>query len=264
VWPAIALSALITVQCVKAQEPAAGADTTKPTKMPRDADPGWEVATVKPSSPSDKGDRIHLHGRHWTFERETAEMMLLIGYNVHKSQIAGAPAWVKTQQWDVDGLADVDGEPNLSQLQSMVRKVLVERFGLKLHREQREMPVFALTVGKGGPKLTVNTSDPNGLMDQENRGGSTWRMEQLKNTSMPELALILQFHVDRPILDQTGLKGRYDFQVKWTTDESQLPGPDAPPGLFTAIQEQLGLKLEPVRAMAPVLVVDAVERPGAN
>jgi uncharacterized protein (TIGR03435 family) len=81
---------------------------------------------------------------------------------------------------------------------------------------------------------------------------------------MPVFALDILSAVDRPIMDQTGLKGRYDFQLKWLTDDSHSTDPDAPPGLFTAIQEQIGLKLEPVKAPADVLVVDQVERPGAN
>jgi uncharacterized protein (TIGR03435 family) len=81
---------------------------------------------------------------------------------------------------------------------------------------------------------------------------------------MPDLAQILQFRVDRPVVDQTGLKGRFDFKLQWTTDDAQAPQPDAPPGLFTAIQEQIGLKLERVKAPADVLVIDHVQRPGAN
>jgi uncharacterized protein (TIGR03435 family) len=86
-----------------------------------------------------------------------------------------------------------------------------------------------------------------------------------QNTSMPDLALMLLGQVDRPVVDQTGLKGRYDFQLLWTRDEAATAaGTDAPPGLFTAIQEQIGLKLEPVRAPADVLVIDRLEKPGAN
>jgi uncharacterized protein (TIGR03435 family) len=84
------------------------------------------------------------------------------------------------------------------------------------------------------------------------------------NTSIPVFMLDILSYVDRPIVDQTGLKGRYDLQLKWLTEESHAMDPDAPPGLFTAIQEQLGLKLEPVKAPADVLVIDKVERPGAN
>lgn len=164
----------------------------------------------------------------------------------------------------MDGLANVEGEPDVAQLQTMVRRVLAERFGLKLHREQREMPVFALTVGKGGPKMTANTSDPNGQPNERGRRGVGWQMYTYTNTSMPVFALDILSSVDRPIVDQTGLKGRYDFQLKWLTDDNHATDPDAPPGLFTAIQEQIGLKLEPVRAQADVLVVDQVQRPGAN
>jgi uncharacterized protein (TIGR03435 family) len=119
-------------------------------------------------------------------------------------------------------------------------------------------------VAKGGPKLIANTSDPNGWMDQQNGGTSSRHVEALKNASMADLALILQFHVDRPVVDQTGLKGRYDFKLQWTLDDGQTAAPDAPPGLFTALQEQIGLKLERVRSPADVLVIDKVERPGAN
>jgi uncharacterized protein (TIGR03435 family) len=81
---------------------------------------------------------------------------------------------------------------------------------------------------------------------------------------MPVFALELLSYVDRPIVDQTGLKGRYDFQLKWLTGENHANDQDAPPGIFTAIQEQLGLKLEPLKAPADVLVVDGAERPSAN
>jgi uncharacterized protein (TIGR03435 family) len=194
----------------------------------------------------------------------TVEDILLIGYGVQKSQLVGEPDWVKTEKWDVDGVPDVEGDPSMRQLREMMQKILKERFGMELHREQREMPVFALMVVKGGAKMTPNTSDPNGWMDQQNSAANGWDVENLKNASMPDLAEILQFRCNRPVVDQTGLKGRYDFKLQWTIDEARTTDADAPPGLFTAIQEQIGLKLEPVKAQADVLVVDKVERPGAN
>jgi uncharacterized protein (TIGR03435 family) len=199
------------------------------------------------------------------FQNTTVEQFLLLGYALQQSQLAGEPDWVKTERWNVDGVATVDGKPDWKQTQGMMRKLLAERFVLKLHHEQREMPVFALTIAKGGPKLTPNTSDPDGLMDQQNSDINGQHEEIIKNTPVSELALILQFHVDRPVVDQTGLKGRYDFRLKWTVDESKAPTDGtAAPSLFTAIQEQIGLKLEPVKAPADVLVIDAVERPSAN
>ena len=255
----------ITAVCSCRLSGAQDADANKKSQMmAQDADPDWEVVTVKRGDPYAKSDHINLHGRHLTLENETVEIMMLFGYQVQKNQIGGAPEWVKNERWTVDGISNTDGEPNVTQLQAMFRKVLAERFGLKIHREQRLMPVFALTVGKGGSKMSVNASDPNGLPNQHGSHGSGWVMYQYKNTSMPELALMLLGWVDRPIVDQTGLKGRYDLQLKWTTDDAHSADPDAPPGLFTAIQEQAGLKLEPVKAQADVLVVDAVGRPSAN
>jgi uncharacterized protein (TIGR03435 family) len=187
-----------------------------------------------------------------------------LGYGVQKVQIVGAPGWAITERWDVDGVPDVEGEPSLRQLQRMIQKILKERFGMVLHHEQREMTVYTLTVAKGGWKMTVNASDPNGWMDQQNGGSDGQHVESLKNASMSELAQILQFHVDRPVVDQTGLKERYDFKLRWMTDDARAPGPDAPPGLFTAIQEQIGLKLALAKAPADVLVIDAMQKPGAN
>ena len=252
------------LQAVHAQGTQPANNSARPQMMPKDADPDWEVVAVKRGDPMATSDHIDSHGRHVRFENETVEIMLLFSYGVQKNQIANAPEWVKTERWDVDGLADVDGEPDVSQLQAMMRKVLAERFAVKLHREQREMPVFALTLAKGGPKLVPNTSDPNGVPNQHGSRGPGWVMYQYKNTSMPELALMLLGWVDRPILDRTNLTGRYDLELKWLTNDSHAADPDAPPALFTAIQEQAGLKLESIRAAAPVLVLDAVERPGAN
>ena len=243
----------------------AGNGTPKPQMMATDAEPDWEVATVRPSNPDDtNGQRIRFRGRYVMILDHTVEDILLIGYGVQKSQLAGEPDWVKTERWDVDGVPDAEGEPNMRQLQAMMQKILVERFELKLHREQRVMSVFALTVAKGGPKMTPDASDPNGWINQQNSAANGRDIENLKNASMPDLAQILQFRVNRPVVDQAGLKGRYDFKLQWTTDEAQTTQPDAPPGLFTAIQEQIGLKLEPVKAPADVLVIDNVQRPGAN
>lgn len=247
-----------------AQDAPAGAQT-KPPAMTKDADPDWEVATVKPSNPNDTwGQHIQMRGRYMALLDTTVEQFLLLGYGVQKGQLIGLPEWAKDEKWDVNGVPDTDGQPSLRQLEEMIQRILTERFGVTLHHEQREMPVFALAVAKGGPKVIPDTSDPSGWFKQQNRTGNGEHVEQLKNIAMPELAQILQFHVDRPVVDQTGLKGRYDFDLRWATDDGTATAADAPPGLFTAIQEQIGLKLEPVKAPADVLVIDKVERPAAN
>lgn len=262
---AVLSAAILLAFGIARAQSTAGDAIVKPQAMARDADPDWDVATVRPSDPTDNGHQhIRFRGQHVMLLDHSVEEILLIGYGVQKVQIVGEPGWAKTERWNVDGIPNVEGQPSLRQLQGLMQKILTERFGLKLHREQREMPVYALTVAKGGPKMTPNASDPNGWMDQQNSMGNGRDVENLKNTSMSDLALILQFHVDRPVVDQTGLKGRYDFKLQWTTDDAQTTQPDAPPELFTAIQEQIGLKLGPVKAPADVLVIDHIERPGAN
>jgi uncharacterized protein (TIGR03435 family) len=236
----------------------------KVTTMAVDADPGWEVATVRPSDPDDKNQSFDVRGRHIVIENQPVEMMLLVGYGVQKSQIVGAPEWVRTERFTVDGVPDTDGQPNVRQIQSLIRKLLEGRFGMKVHHEQREMSVYALTVAKGGTKMTPSTGDPNGLPSEHGGGGGNMRNFHFTNTSMPDLALFMLVEVDRPVVDRTGLQGRYDFPLKFSRDETSTTDPDAPPRIFTAIQEQVGLKFEPVRAPADVVVIDKIERPSAN
>lgn len=232
--------------------------------MARDADPDWEAVTVRPSDPDTKDDPFIIVGRHLTMENRSVENLLLLGYGVQKSQIAGAPEWVKTAHFDVDGVPDVEGQPDTAQMQSLMRKLLAERFGLKMHMEQQVLPVYALTVMKGGVKLAESKGDPNGSPDERLLRNGGEQTIQMVNANMKDLALML-FSLDRPVVDQTGLKGRYDFQLRYTFDELRAaPDANTAPSAFTAVQEQLGLKLEPVKAMAEVLVIDKVERPGAN
>jgi uncharacterized protein (TIGR03435 family) len=247
-----------------AQTAASRPQADAPMMMPKDADPGWEAVTIKPTDPNDTVSHINIQGRHVMVEGEPLESMLRFAYSVQRGQIVGAPEWMKTERWDVSGVPNVPGLPNLPQFQSMMRKLLVERFGLTFHREQREMPVFALTVAKGGAKLVKSTRDPS--LGPGSGGGAANGIEDHRytNTSMSALALMLMIYVDRPIVDQTGMQERYDFQLRWTRDEAAATGPDSPPGLFTAMQEQLGLKLQPAKAPADVLVIDKVERPSAN
>jgi uncharacterized protein (TIGR03435 family) len=236
----------------------------KPGNMAKDADPGWEAVTVKPSDPNDKFDVMTTRGRHIVIRNKTLEAMLRLAYGVQRSQIVGAPEWTRTEHFDIDGVPDVEGQPNMKQYQILVQKVLAERFGMKSHHEQREMPVFALEVAKDGPKMDASKGDPNGLPDNEGMGGNGRQIRKYTNVSMSDLAMMLQFNLDRPVVDQTGVKGRYDFRMQWTVDEGQATDPDAPPGLFTAIQEQIGLKLESAKAPVDVLVIDQVEKPSPN
>lgn len=234
-------------------------------KMAADADPDWEVVTVKATDPAANGATITMQGREFVMTNRSVETLLLVGYSVHKKQLVNAPDWIRTEHWDIRGVPDVPGQPSVKQMQALARKVLTERFGLVTHTEQRVMDVYALRVAKGGEKMTPSAGDPNGVFDENDGDNGVVRTMRTANISMPEFALVLKFFMDRPVVDETGLKGRYDFQLRYTYDDSRAaPESNGPPGLFTAIQEQIGLKLEATKAPTEVLVLDAVKHPSAN
>jgi uncharacterized protein (TIGR03435 family) len=257
-----------------AQDTAAGPEPSK--MMAVNAHPEFEVATIKPSDPNNDGVDFRNEGRHVSTHNTTVIALISYAYGVHGKQIAGGPEWVSTSKYDTDGVPDVAGEPNMKQTQEMYQKLLADRFKLTFHHEKRELPVYALTVGKSGPKLTKSQGDPNGLPDQNFTQFSANLIElSVSNSTIADFLLAMQYVLDRPLVDRTGLAGRYDFLLKWTPDESQFGAmgirfsppsnnPNGPPGLFTAIQEQDGLKLEAVKAQADVIVIDKVERPSAN
>jgi uncharacterized protein (TIGR03435 family) len=238
----------------------------KPAMMAKDADPDWDVVTVKPSDPNNADTGFWVRERQLEIKGKTAEQLLLYGYGLHESQVLNAPDWMRTERWHVEGFAGLPGQPNREQMGSLVRKLLAERFGLVMHHDQREMRVFALVAAKGGSKMTLSADDPSGPMHENDSQSGGQAVMRVKNVSMGELAgMLMRLFLDRPVVDQTGRTRRYDFELRWTQDETRAPTDgSASPGLFTAIQEQLGLKLEPARAPADVLVVDKVERPGAN
>ena len=236
-------------------------------QMAKDADPDWDVVSVKARDPNENSNSqsTGMKGRQYTMVNRTVRAMLLFSYGLHKTQIVGGPSWIETERWDVQGVPDVPGHPNLKQAQILTRKLLEERFGLKVHKETKEMAVYAILVAKGGEKMARSVGDPNGGPDEnENSNGGQVTM-RMTNMSLGEFAPDLAFFLDRPAVDQTGLTGRYDFLLKWTADDSRAPTDGtAPPGLFTAIQQQIGLKLEPAKAPVDLLIVEAVQRPSAN
>ena len=233
--------------------------------MPANADPDWEVVTVRPGDPNGTESGIQVDGRDLVVKRHTVETLLLFGFGVHKTQVMNAPDWVRSERWDARGYADVPGQPSIPQFQSLIRKLLVERFGLVQHTEKRDLAVYALTVGKGPLKIEKSAGDPNGLPQEQDNDNGGIRSMHIGNMTMREFCLIMTFFMDKPVVDQTGLAGKYDFLLKYTYDESKAPADgSAPATIFTAIQEQLGLKLEPVKTATDVMVIDKVERPGEN
>jgi uncharacterized protein (TIGR03435 family) len=241
--------------------------------MAADASPEFEVATIKPSKPDVQGKGFSVQGRRFVTLNTSLGDLLKFAYGLQSRQIIGGPPWLTSDKFDIEAQPDGEGQPSDKQWKMMIQKLLASRFKLTLHHEKKELSVYALVVGKNGPKLTKSQGDPNGLPGLFFRGLGVL---PVANATMGDFAGVMQGAVlDRPVVDQTGLKGRFDFILKWTPDESQFEGlgikvpppsdaANAPPGLFTAIQEQLGLKLEATKAPVDVLVIDHVEKPSEN
>lgn len=264
-WLAVVLMCSVMQGTLQAQDAGARSETTPAKVMAADADPDWEVATVRPNTNGATRDLIHISGRHVSLENETVAKMMLIGYGVQKDQVIGLPDWTRTAGWDIEGVTSVSGVPNLRQFQTMVRKILEERFGLVLHHEQRVMDVFALRVAKGGSKLNDATGGADAFPDRVDRRSAEELDSRFKDTSIHDFVLMVMGAMDHPVVDETGLTGKYDFELKWADDDSVAPADGSTvPGIFTALEEQLGLKLEATKAPADVLVIDKVELPGAN
>ena len=228
----------------------------------------FEVATIKPSSADEVARSVGWDGRRFWAHDTTISQMVQFAYNLQEKQIVNAPAWFGSATYDIEGQAE-SGKPLAAEFRVMMQRLLEERFGMKTHVEGRTMPAYALVVAKGGPKLEAAKDDPEmppGVRIQ--KGLHQYMRVYGTHGTMAELAAELQrVEMDRPVVDKTGIAGEYNFSLTATSEKAHLPGDtpatgdDAPPLLFRAIQDQLGLKLEPVKTEVECLVVDHVDRP---
>jgi len=247
-----------------------------PKLMAADADPSFDVATIKPNDTGATSMQgLTIRGRNFATRASSLGDLIGFAYNVQIKQISGGPDWMTKDRYDIAAVPDIEGMPNDKQLKGMIRKLLAERFKLTLHVEKKEFPAFVLSVAKDGPKLTVSESKNPlpGLGFGPGKGGLGCRVN---NGTMSEFTGFLQQLVlDRPVVDETGLTARYDFNFVFTPDDSQFNGhpPQLPkaaddvevaPSLFEAVQQKLGLKLEAEKAMVDVIAIDHVEKPSAN
>jgi uncharacterized protein (TIGR03435 family) len=246
-----------------------------PVRMAADATPGVEAATIKPSDPARPGKLFTVKGQDVVTINTTLYDLITEAWDVHVKQIVGAPSWLDTEKYDLEIKPDIPGQPNVNQLKILMQKVLADRFQLKFHREKKELSVYTITVAKGGLKLTKTQSDPNGLPGLFFGRGNPGMTFTVRNATIGMVAQTLQGSIlDRPVVDQTGLTDKYDFTLKFTPDPQMTafgpqPAaaaevPDAPPDVYAAFEQQLGLKLTPAKAPADVLVIDKVEKPSAN
>jgi uncharacterized protein (TIGR03435 family) len=227
------------------------------------------------SNPNVPGKQFMAKGHEFLTINTTLDDLITFAYGLHVRQIVGGPAWTASVKYDLDGKVAGQNQPDDHQWKVMIQKLLEDRFRLTFYHEAKELSVYELTVAKDGPKLAQSKADPSSLPGMGFRGFGNM---PVSNATMADFATMMQGSVlDRPVIDRTGLKQRYDFILKWTPDDSQfigmrppgmqIPGgdtPDAPPNLFTAIQEQLGLKLESAKAPVDVMIIDHIEKPAAD
>jgi uncharacterized protein (TIGR03435 family) len=236
----------------------------------------FEVASIKPNAENDNRVMIGIQpGGRFTATGVTLKELIGQAWNVREFQISGGPGWIGSERYDINAKAEGVGEriPR-EQLRPMLRALLEERFRLKVHEESKEMPLYALVAAKSGSKLAASAGEQPGPMIRMGRG----RLD-VKNAPMSMLAQSLSQQLGRHIVDKTGLAGNYDFVLQWTPEPGQggggpFAGPRSPdalppadttgPSIFTALQEQLGLRLEAQRGPVPVIVIDQVEKPSEN
>jgi uncharacterized protein (TIGR03435 family) len=232
----------------------------------------FEVATVKPSDADAKGRMFRMDGTHrWVATNFTLQALIALGYDMNPRTISGGPEWMDSQRFNIEAGTPGDVAPTRLEQMQMLRALLLERFGLKFHRQDKEMAIYSLTVLKSGPKLKAaeEPDDPPKII------GVVYpdRVEvPARSVTMADFVAMLQrATLDKPTVNQTGLTGKFDFDLKFAQDDTVYGGelPKAPddaqyPRLFTAVQEQLGLKLEATRGTVSTMVVDAAVRPAVD
>jgi len=243
----------------------------------------FEAASVKPNKSADTNSRMSA-GRNGavTVTNGTVKSVIRAAYGVDASQVIGGPAWIDADRFDIN--AKAEGEISEPRLKEMLKALLADRFNLVVHQETRELPVYALVLaradGKFGPQLNRSDVDcaalaraggppPTGPATAASQGrpigpcsmrigGGTMAV---RSNSMADVARALIGAVDRIVVDRTGLNGGFDLDLLWTPN----PTPEVSgPSIFTALQEQLGLKLEAAHAPVEVVVIDRIETPGPD
>jgi uncharacterized protein (TIGR03435 family) len=248
---------------------------------PRSTFEAFDVATIRPTAPEefDGGRFMRMQSAH-RFQAKNVSVSGLISaaYDLNPEMISGGPAWLEKDRYDLTAAAPGELRPSYDDQMRMLRKLLNDRFNLKFHRAQKEFAIYEVTVAKSGSKLKLTSAQPDepsnvtSTLRPAASGGIDYVLLPARNITIPQLASVLQRAIlDRPVVDNTGLAGRYDFDLEWTPDGSQFggqlpPGPpdSGKPGLFTALREQLGLKIEATRGPIETLVIDRIERPSDN
>ena len=217
--------------------------------------PAFEVASVKPNTSGSGSSHTSGTTGQLTITNRSLKELIQMAYSVQDFEISG-PDWLGSVKFDI--VAKIPAGAQKDQRPAMMQALLAERFELAVHRESKEMPAFALVVGKSGPKL--QQVKPGGTSMNDN-GNNNSRQITGEGVSMAVLAGTLARIVEHPVVDQTGLQGVYNLKLDFTPENAKSDGPDAAgPSIYTALQEQLGLKLQTQKLPVEIIVVDRVER----
>lgn len=232
----------------------------------------FSVTRVKLSPDSEADDwGIGIRGGNLWAVHVTVDELIEWAYGINVRQIEHAQDWLATDRFDLDGLPDAGTQPTGDQYRRMLQSALAERFALKVHASTKVLPVYVLSVADGGIKLPKS---------EDQNAKSSWGAHRgwlsITNMTFDAIAQVMQRAIfDRPVLDRTGLKDRYSFTLKWRADETQFSqmqgvavpketGTDDIDDIYTSARRQLGIKIEPKREAASVLVIDNVSRPSPN
>ena len=254
-------AALFLVVCIFPAHP----QTPDPPKSDSEAKPlTWDVVSIKPHKQLDSGGSMYVRDDGIDINNLTIHSLIWGAFDVRsQDQFSGWPDWANSDHFDVRAKLTAEdaerwhkmhGEEGEREFQQLMRQILDDRFALKAHIEKRELPVYELVVAKQGSKLKQSLPHTGGI---SNYGPGKI---SAKRTPITSLIVNLSATVGRVVIDKTGLTGEYDFELTWATDSQ----PDAGPSIFTALQEQLGLKLQSAKAPVDVVVIDHIERPSAN
>ena len=244
--------------------------------------PAFEVSTIKPNHSDDHRMMIRpAPGGRFNASNVTLKLLMTVAYRIQDDQISGGPGWIDSDRFDI--VAKAEGNATSDQVLLMLQTLLEDRFKLKLRRETKDLPMYALVVARNGPTLKASDGDcPAGAQPPKPPavpcGAFMMSRNQLSGQKVPlgQLTAALSRILARQVVDKTGLTGRYDLKLEWTPDETQArlgpgdPGPGQPPpessgpSIFTAIQEQLGLRLESQKGPVEMFVIDHAEKPDDN
>jgi len=248
-------------------------------QQPTGTQPVFDLAALKPSKQAGLGSAFRVRGRRFEARNATLNDLICFAYEIHPSQVIGIPGWAEVSRFDLTAWSDDQGPSNETLWRGMLQQYLSDQYRLSFHRETQEASVYVLTASPAGPRLTPSQGDPNGLpgfavtLGALNAAYTNQGSLAATNANMMDFAAAMQRLVlEYPVVDQTGITGRFNFALKWTPSITQFrnvraTGPELTengprfPDLFTAIQEQTGLRLDVTREPLDVLIIDRVERP---